>query len=281
MDSTDAPRRRDDDARAGRQLDAALRAVGSRFLHVVETSSAAAVLIHGKRTSEAHLGPWTVPLAVVPDEARALEGALAEFGINVTVTVEEFERWEEDDTTAFRLDFPTAEDVASFAAQLIAHLPEPAATAHRLRAALGKAGIEQWVGFENSRIWLESLDAVHAAVLCDLLGHRVGETIQQDLATADWHLMEQIAVEISAALSTVLGEEIKVSSNPVCRTCACSRDNEMDVVSLSAQAAQRLARALEAANTPTDGPPGPFEGAEAVTATRAHIPNEESSCPSR
>ncbi len=256
MDSTTPVGRTEDAARAAQQLDTALKAVGSRYLHMPDVSSAATVLIFGEgRTPDSYLGPWTVPLAVVPDEARALERTLGEYRISVTVTIAVFEMWEPGDTLAFRLEFPTADDTARFATLLIAHLPEPAATAHRLRTALKAAGINQWVGFSNGQVDLETVEAVDAAALCDILGTRVGETIRQDLDTADWHLMEQLATEISAALSTVLGEEIEVDSLPVCRTC--DRDNWMEVGSISLEAAQRLASAIEAATTPASDSPSP------------------------
>ena len=67
--------------------------------------------------------------------------------------------------------------------------------------------------------------------------------------------MEQLATEVSAVLSTVFGEKIEVGSLPVCHTC--DRDNWMDVGSISLEAAQRLASALEAATTPNSDPPSP------------------------
>jgi len=189
MDSTVPVGRTEDAARAAQQLDTALRAVGGRYLHMPDVSSAATVLIFREgRTPDSYLGPWTVSLAMVPDAARALERALGEFRVSATVTIAAFEMWEPGDTLAFRLEFPTADDSARFASLLIAHMPEPAATAHRLRTALEEAGINQWVGFSNDRVDLETVQAVDAAALCDILGTRVGETIHQDLDTADWHL---------------------------------------------------------------------------------------------
>ena len=257
MNMTVVNSRSDDTSAAVRELDAALRAIGSSYLHLRDATSVAAILVHGKeRTSESYVGPWTVPLAVVPDEAKALQRALAAFGVNAEVTIAEFEKFATGEIMTFRIDFATAADVRRFARQLIEHLPEPAATAHRLRTALAQAGINQWVGWSNGRVALETVTAVDAATLCDILGTRVGESIEQELDTADWPLLEQVAAEIGAVLSTVLGEQIGVDSVPVCRTCASSRDNWVDVGSIPLAAAQRLARALETAASPSASPLG-------------------------
>jgi hypothetical protein len=171
------------------------------------------------------------------------------------VTIVAFEMWEPGDTLAFRLEFPTPGDMARFADHLIEHLPEPAATAHRLRTALAKAGIKQWVGFGEGRVDLDTFEAVDAATLCDLLGKPVGLSIHQDLDTADWQPMEQVATEISAVFSTVFGVEFEVESLPACHTC--TRDNWIGVGSVTLEAAQRLASAIEAVTTPSAGLPGP------------------------
>ncbi|QMU67272.1 NUDIX domain-containing protein [Streptacidiphilus sp. P02-A3a] len=267
MDPTVADSQPDDTSAAARELDAALRTTGSNsYLHMRDTMSAVAILVYGdERTRESYVGPWTVPLTVAPDEAKALERALASFGVNAEVTIAGVENLSQGTVRAFRIGFAAAADVRRFARRLVENLPEPAATARRLHRALAKAGINQWVGWSNGAVVLDTVAAVDAAALCGILGERVGESIEQDLDTADGPWVEQLAAEIDAVLSAILGERIGVDPVPVCRTCAISRDNWVDFGSISLAVAQRLVLALEAATPPsTDpsvptGPPAPVD----------------------
>jgi hypothetical protein len=251
--------RQDRRARADKQLNQAIQALGNEHVNLTYARSPDEItaVTLGERARALRLGPWTVPLDQVPDEAAAFETALARLGVTATVSIIGSDDWDDRDP-AFRIAFHTLDDTKRFAREVITHLPEPAATTHRLQHAHTRAGIDQKIRFSFGHVELGTFEAVNAVALCSTLGHPVGTTLEQDVDTAEWPLVEDLAVEVSAALTAVLRQPLSVDSVPVCRTC--TRDNQMDLGSITVATAWLLIDALNGATAPTADPSDPAAG---------------------
>ncbi|WP_164837419.1 hypothetical protein [Streptomyces sp. B29(2018)] len=206
---------------------------GSPAITVTVPQDGAALLIPG---------PGRAPAL---DSASVLHRVLAGYGVNAQVTMVELITG-----PALRIALDRAQDAHRLAELVLAHLPEPHASAQRLRTVLAEADITaEEVRVVHGLISVGDISAQDARTLCDVLGAGSVEE-GAELDAYSWRDVEVMASRLACMLHSDLHGGLSVTADPACTSCIDSRPHRITLGLATPAQAREIADVLQRANTP-------------------------------
>ncbi len=178
------------------------------------------------------------------DPAAPLRRYLDEHHVNARAAMD-------GDTSSLHITLAGAADAERLTDLVLQSLPPERRAARRLTQTFFNAGLARPVDgvsitAGNGRVNIGDLYITYALQLWALLGG--GEAAKHySPHEVDWRQVEEIAEQMEAVVSTVCGEQVSVEPDPVCSSCAGSRDDQIALGQVSPDGADRLADAIETA----------------------------------